>query len=82
MPNTGERREIKRYTNAKESETVSKSKKLISKTKQSSAKAADEEQARERRNAHESEKSITDAEASDRMVDESNPNAKPSAGQQ
>jgi len=34
MPDTGERREITSRVNAKEAETVEKSKKLVSKTKQ------------------------------------------------
>jgi hypothetical protein len=80
MPNTGERREIKRYTNAKENETVVKAKKLVSKTKQGSAKVAGEEMSRERRNNRPLKAPLSDAEASDRMVDEGNPNAKPSAG--
>lgn len=80
MPNTGERREIKRYTNAKENETVMESKKLVSTTKQRSAKVANEELSRERRNVHAPKASLTDAEASDRMVDEGDPNAKPAAG--
>jgi DNA-directed RNA polymerase subunit F len=77
MTNSGERREIKRYTNAKENETVVEAKKLVSKTKQRSAKVAGEELSRERRKAHTSKASLTDAEASNRMVDEGNPNAKP-----
>jgi len=80
MPNTGERREIKRFTNAKENETVLEAKKLVSKTKQRSTKVAGEELSRERRNAHAPKASLTDAEASDRMVDEGNPNTKPTAG--
>jgi len=80
MPNTGERREIKRYTNAKENETVVEANKLVSKTKQRSAKVAGEELSREQRNARASKTSLTDAEAADRMVDEGNPNAKPASG--
>ena len=80
MPNTGERREIKRFTNAKENETVLEAKKLVSKTKQRSTKVAGEELSRERRNAHAPKASLTDAKASDRMVDEGNPNTKPTAG--
>jgi|GEM_PF-3404972 len=80
MPNTGERREIKRYTNAKENETVVEANKLVSKTKQRSAKVAGEELSREQRNARASKASLTDAEAADRMVDEGNPNAKPASG--
>jgi DNA-directed RNA polymerase subunit F len=81
MPNTGERREIKRYTNAKENETVAEAKKLVSNTKQRSAKVATEELSRERRNAHASKPSLTDTEASDRMVDEGDPNSKPNVKQ-
>jgi DNA-directed RNA polymerase subunit F len=81
MTNTGERREIKRYTNAKENETVVEAKKLVSKTKQRSAKVAGEELSRERRNAHAPKPSLTDAEASDRMVDEGSPNSKPNVKQ-
>jgi len=80
MPNTGERREIKRYANAKENETVVESKKLVSKTKQRSAKNSEEELSREHRNAHAPKVPLTDAEASDRMVDEGDPNAKPAVG--
>ena len=80
MPNTGERREIKRYTNAKENETVVEAKKLVSKTKQDSAKDATKERSRERRNIHPPKAPLSDAEASDRMVDEGNPNAKPTGG--
>ena len=80
MPNTGERREIKRYTNAKENEAVVEAKKLVSKTKQHSAKVANEELSREQRNAHAPRTSMTDTEASDRMVDEGDPNSKPTPG--
>jgi hypothetical protein len=80
MPNTGERREIKRYTNAKENETVVEANKIVSKTKQRSAKVAGEELSREKRTARASKASLTDAEAADRMVDEGNPNAKPASG--
>ncbi len=38
MPDTGGRREIQRFVNAKEAETVKESKKLESQTKQKSAK--------------------------------------------
>jgi len=37
MANTGERREIARFVNSKESEAVSESKKLVSRTKEASA---------------------------------------------
>ena len=50
MPDTGERREITRFVNAKEAEAVQESKKLISKTKQRSAKTALENRSRKRRN--------------------------------
>ena len=50
MPDTGERREIKRFVNAKETETVQEAKKFISKTKQGSAKAVQENRSRKRRN--------------------------------
>jgi hypothetical protein len=85
MPDTGERREITRFVNAKEAETVQGSKKLISKTKQRSAKTAQENQSRKRRNVsssseeklRESEGHRRDQEASDRMVDEGGPNQRP-----
>jgi len=80
MTNSGTRREIKRYANAKESETVQASKNLVSKTKQRSAKLASEELKREQRNDHTPKVPLTDAESSDRMVDEGNPNTKPTAG--
>jgi len=82
MPNTGDRREIKRYANAKENETVVESKKLVSSTKQRSAKVANEELLRERRNAHALKTTLKDAEGSDRMVDEGDPNVKPAVGQE
>ena len=75
MPNTGERREIKRYTNAKENETVAEAKKLVSKTNQHSAKVAGEELSRARRKDHGPKVPLTDAEGSDRMVDEGAPPA-------
>jgi hypothetical protein len=43
MPDTGQRREITRFVDAKEAETVQEAKKLVAKTKQGSA--------RKRRNA-------------------------------
>jgi hypothetical protein len=80
MTNTGTRREIKRYANAKESETVEAAKSLVSRAKQRSAKGASEVLERERRNARKPKAPLTDAEASDRMVDEGNPNTKPTSG--
>jgi hypothetical protein len=50
MPDTGERREITHFVNAKEAEQVQESKKLVSKTKQRSAKAAHQDRSRKRRN--------------------------------
>jgi len=52
MPNTGERRQIKNYENAKENETVREAKKMVSKVKQNSRKSANEEQVREQRKGH------------------------------
>jgi hypothetical protein len=46
MANTGERREINRFATAKESEAVSESKKLISRTKEISAIKNEKSQAR------------------------------------
>ena len=82
MPDTGERREIKRFVNAKEAETVQESKKFVSKTKQRSAKTAQENRSRKRRNVsssseekpREAEGHRRDREASERMVDEGDPN--------
>jgi hypothetical protein len=82
MPDTGERREISRFANAKESETVQESKKLMSKTKQRSAKAVQENRSRKRRNVSSSSEQRSpeteghrgDREASERMVDEGGPN--------
>jgi hypothetical protein len=50
MPDTGERREITRFVNAKEAEAVQESKKFVSKTKQRSAKVVQENRSRKRRN--------------------------------
>jgi len=85
MADTGARREITRFANAKETETVQESKKLISKTKQRSAKAVQENQSRKRRNVSsnkeqevpETEGRRRDREASERMVDEGGPNGRP-----
>jgi hypothetical protein len=46
MPNTGERREIIRRVNAKEEETVQQSKKLVSRTRQLSARTEAKNKAR------------------------------------
>ena len=85
MVDTGQRREITRFANAKENETVQESKKLISKTKQLSAKAVEENRTRKRRNVSSSSKQEVpetedhrrDREASERMVDEGGPNQHP-----
>ena len=82
MPYTGERREIIHFVNAKEAEEVQESKKLVSKTKQRSAKAAHEDLSRKRRDVsssskekpRETEDRRRDQDASDRMVDEGDPN--------
>jgi len=81
MPDTGERREITRFANAKETETVQESKKLTLKTKQRSAKTAQENRSRKRRNVssnsqakpRETEGRRSDREGSERMVDEGDP---------
>ena len=85
MADTGERREITRFVNAKEAETVQESKKLMSKTKQRSAKAVQETRSRKRRSVSpssapevpETEDHRRDQEASERMVDEGGPNQRP-----
>ncbi len=82
MPDTGERREIKRFVNAKEADTVRESKKLLSKTKQKSAQAIEETKSRGRRKAPanrakkpgETEGQKLDREGSERMADEGDPN--------
>ena len=86
MLDTGERREITRFVNAKEAETVQKSTKLVAETKQRSPKTAAENRSRKRRNVssstekkpHETENDRRDREASARMVDEGAPNSGPS----
>ena len=85
MPNTGERREIKRYADAKESQTVQETKKLVSKTKRRSTNSADEELARDLRNVPskmvkpitEAKAPASDQDAANRMVDEGDPNVRP-----
>jgi hypothetical protein len=85
MADTGERREITRFANAKETETVQVSKKLISKTKQGSAATAQESRSRKRRNvspvsgakSRETENHKADREGTERMVDEGDPNPNP-----
>jgi hypothetical protein len=85
MPDTGERREITRFVNAKKETETAQSKKLVSKTKQGSAKSAQENRSRKRRNVssnseetpRETEDRRRDHEASERMVDEGDPNRWP-----
>jgi hypothetical protein len=85
MPDTGERRPITRFANAKEAETVHESRNLDSKTKQDAAEAVRENRSRGRRNfssgktakpaeapAKKGEQQL-DQEASARMVDEGDP---------
>jgi hypothetical protein len=60
MPNTGERREITARVNAKESEMVQESKKLVSRTRQLSASA----QARSKTRLAESKKNLAGARLS------------------
>ena len=80
MPDAGERREITHFVNAKEAEEVQESKKLVSNTKQRSAKAGDEDRSRKRRNVsassdekpRETEDDRVQA-GSERMVDEGSP---------
>jgi hypothetical protein len=85
MADTGERREITRFANAKETETVQESKKLKSKTKLRFAKAVLEIQSHKKRSVSprsqdevpETEGNRRDREASERMVDEGGPNQRP-----
>ena len=49
MPDTGQRREITRFVDSKEAETVQEAKKLVAKTKQGSAKTSKENRSRKRR---------------------------------
>jgi hypothetical protein len=82
MPDTGERREITHFVNAKEAEQVQESKKLVSKTKQQFARTAHENRSRKRRNVslssqeepRQTEDHRRDQDASERMVDEGDPN--------
>ena len=84
MPDTGET-EITHFVNAKEVEQVQESQKLVSKTKQRSAKTTHENRSRKRRNVSLSSKEKprktedhrNDLEASERMVDEGGPNSRP-----
>ena len=86
MPDTGERREITRFVNAKEAETIQHSKKIVSTTKQQSRKAGQEERSRKERKAAapidqakpaKVSQPRQDREASERMVDEGGPTVKP-----
>jgi hypothetical protein len=83
MPDTGERREIVRFANAKEAETVQDSNKIASKTKEHSAKAAEEDRARKRRTTpprittkvpQRTREAGHDRAGSERMADEGDPN--------
>jgi hypothetical protein len=86
MQDTGERREITRFVNAKEAETIQHSNRIVSKTKQQSVRAVQEAQSRKGRKAPppsaaarsgKAEEARQDREASDRMADEGDPNPKP-----
>jgi hypothetical protein len=85
MKDTSERREITRFVNAKESEAVQKSTTLASQTEQGATKTVEENRTRKRRNVlSKSEKKPTQSEdqrrdqaASERMVDEGDPNPNP-----
>lgn len=80
MPNTNERHQNKGYESAKENETVRAAKQLVSKLKQNSRKSANEELLREQRKGHHAPRvPLTDEQASERMVDEGNPNEGPIA---
>jgi hypothetical protein len=84
-PDTGERREISHFVNAKEAEEVQESKKLVSKTRQRSAKHTHDNRSRKRRNVsfsskekpRETEDHRRDRDASKRMVDEGAPDPRP-----
>ena len=85
MPDTGERRPITRFANAKEAETVHESRNMDSKTKQDTAEAVRENRSRENRHISSGKKAKPaeapaekgdqqlDQEASARMVDEGDP---------
>ncbi len=77
MPDTGERREISRFVNAKEAETVKDAAKLAAKTEQRSAKSVQESRARKRRKVLPGSVEKPDQEASGKMVDEGDPNPLP-----
>ena len=85
MPDTGERREITHFVNAREAEVAQESKKLISKTEQRSAKAALETRSRKGRpfsqnnqeKPHETGAPRHDQDGSDRMIDEGGPSPRP-----
>ena len=86
MPDTGERREITRFVNANEVETVQEATKLVAKVEQQSRKAVQESRSRKRRNITprsdarvpaKAQESQLDREASERMADEGDPNPKP-----
>ena len=68
MPNTGERHEIKRYADAKESQAVQATNKLMVKTKQRPARSVLPKAP--------AAKVLTDDQAANQMVDEGNPNTK------
>ena len=86
MPDTGERREITRFVNAKEAATVQEAKTFAAKVEQQSRKAVDESRTRKRRNPPprspgapplRSEEALQDREARDRMADDGSSIPKP-----
>jgi hypothetical protein len=87
MADTGQRHEITRLANAKEAETIHDQKKLASKAKQNAEKAALQDRFRNGPKAHadKAAKPVEtpaktqreDREASEKMVDEGDPNKKP-----
>jgi len=84
MPDTGEKREISRFVNAKEAKTVQDSKKALSKTERQTRNAVQQSRSRKGRSVPPRAKmpgktaeSRLDREAADRMADEGDPNPKP-----
>jgi hypothetical protein len=86
MPDTGERREITRFVNAKEAETVQHSNTIVSRTRQKARVAGQQELSRKERKRlppsnlakrRKVEEVRQDREGSERMADEGGPTTKP-----
>jgi len=77
MPDAGERREITRFVDAKEAEVVHESKRLVLKTLENRSRKQRNVSAWSEQKPRETEDHRRDPAASERTVDEGDPNPRP-----